>query len=72
MVEEVEKVAVPVGERIREARHRQGLSQAVLADKLGIDQSEISRIESGERQVKDTNKQALADILDENIMNLFF
>ncbi|MBO5239632.1 MAG: helix-turn-helix transcriptional regulator [Lachnospiraceae bacterium] len=65
-------MAVPVGERIREARHRQGLSQAVLADKLGIDQSEISRIESGERQVKDTNKQALADILDENIMNLFF
>ncbi|MBP3505985.1 MAG: helix-turn-helix transcriptional regulator [Lachnospiraceae bacterium] len=65
-------MTVPVGERIREARHRQGLSQAVLADKLGIDQSEISRIESGERQVKDTNKQALADILDENIMNLFF
>ena len=65
-------MAVPVGERIREARHRQGLSQAVLADKLGFDQSEISRIESGERQVKDTNKQALADILDENIMNLFF
>lgn len=65
-------MTVPVGERIREARRRQGLSQVALANKLGIDQSEISRIESGERQVKDTNKQALADILDEDIMNLFF
>ncbi len=64
--------AASVGERIKRARQRQGLSQEELGNKLGVAQSEISRIESGERQVKDTNKQVLAKILNEDIMTLFF
>lgn len=65
-------MSIPVGERIKEARMRQGLSQNDLAKKLGVHQSEISRIESGKRRVKDTNKQKLAEILNMGIMELFF
>lgn len=65
-------MAIPVGERIREARLKQGLSQSDLAKRLGVYQSEISRIESGKRRVKDANKGKLADILEVSIMELFF
>ena len=36
--------------RIREVRKQRGMKQAVLAEKVGIFQSEISEIESGERK----------------------
>jgi transcriptional regulator with XRE-family HTH domain len=61
-----------VGTRIREARMKKGISQMELSRKTGIAQSEISRIEAGRRQVTDRNKQILADVLDEDILHLFF
>ena len=36
---------------IREARKRAGLTQAALAERIGLDQSGVSRIERGERPV---------------------
>lgn len=33
---------------VREVRVRKGFSQAQLAQRIGVDQSQISRIESGE------------------------
>lgn len=35
------------GTQLRQARERQGLTQAALADKLGIDQASVSRTEAG-------------------------
>lgn len=41
------RVGPPPGELLREARRRNGMSQAVLATRAGTTQSAISRIESG-------------------------
>lgn len=38
---------MPLGERVRELRAKQGLNQKQLAEKAGITQATISRIESG-------------------------
>lgn len=38
-----------LGERIRSARMRMGMTQRELADAVGLHQSEISRIERGAR-----------------------
>jgi len=40
-----------VGQRIREARERAGMTQITLAGMAGISQSELSRIESGHRSL---------------------
>lgn len=61
-----------VGEKIKEARLKQGMTQLELAKKISSDQSEISRIETDQRQVKDSMKPLLASVLDEDLMNLFF
>ncbi len=37
--------------RIRELRKQAGMTQAQLAQAVGVGQSDISRIESGQRQV---------------------
>jgi Predicted transcriptional regulators len=63
---------VSLGEYIKELRNDKGLSQRDLADKAGISNGEISRIESGERKNPSPNVlMALATILgvtDEEIM----
>lgn len=35
------------GTRVRQARHKAGLTQAALAEKLNLDETTISRIENG-------------------------
>lgn len=72
VVLEVNRMKMPVGERIQVARMKKGMSQQELAEKIGVYQSEISRIENGKRRVRDAYKQTIADALDETIMNLFF
>ena len=39
-----------VGERIRDLRVQSGLNQAQVANYLGVDQSNVSKCEKGERQ----------------------
>jgi transcriptional regulator with XRE-family HTH domain len=36
-----------VGKQIKELRERQGLTQAALAEKVGIERSTVTRIEAG-------------------------
>ncbi|MBK1725561.1 helix-turn-helix domain-containing protein [Halorhodospira neutriphila] len=50
-------------EQIRQARRQAGLTQAQLAEQLGVAQSGISRIESGERPVTVEMLQAIAEAL---------
>ena len=40
-----------IGQRLREARHRQGWSQVELAAKAGVSQGTISRLESARHHV---------------------
>lgn len=39
-----------IGERIREARKRLGFSQEAVAYRVGLEQTELSKIERGRRQ----------------------
>ena len=61
-------VAVPVdekaiGERIRELRKRQGMSQAELAAELGVNQTAVSDYETGEARIHAAMLAALARVL---------
>lgn len=49
--------------RVRELRKRAGLSQQALAAAAGVDQSAISRIERGQRDVSLTTLAAIARAL---------
>jgi Zn-dependent peptidase ImmA (M78 family)/transcriptional regulator with XRE-family HTH domain len=40
-----------VGRRVAEARRRAGLTQAQLGDRLGLDKTQVSKIESGRRRL---------------------
>ncbi len=37
----------PIGKQIRAARLKRGISQAVLAEELGMHESQVSRLENG-------------------------
>jgi transcriptional regulator with XRE-family HTH domain len=52
-----------IGERIRELRKRQGLSQAELAAELGLNQTAISDYETGEARIHAAMLAALARVL---------
>lgn len=59
-----------IGERIREARDRAGLTLADLAASIGKDKSVMSRIEHGQRNVKSDELAALADRLQVTVDEL--
>ncbi len=46
------------------ARHREGMTQRVLADKSGIPQRHISEMENGKRPIGKKNAKALAKVLN--------
>ena len=65
-----------VGQRIREARSKAKLSQEQVVARLqslgvDIDQTALSRIENGERQITDIEVVAVCQILDQDIGDLF-
>jgi transcriptional regulator with XRE-family HTH domain len=48
---------------LREERERAGLTQVQLAKKLGVPQSFVSKVESGERRVDLVELQAICEAL---------
>lgn len=52
-----------IGERIKEAREKKGLSQRALADKLAISQPAIVQFEKGYKIPNTLMVNALADVL---------
>lgn len=55
---EIRKFDYTVGIRIKSLRDERHMTQALLAEKIGISGSQLSRIENGERSL--TFRQALA------------
>lgn len=51
-----------IGERIRELREAKGWTQLELAQRLGINNSVLSRIEANKRPVEDVLMASLADL----------
>lgn len=66
----MELTRVHLGERIARARERANLSQGELAELLGLTQSAISRIESGERSVDSLELARLAKVLRVSVLDL--
>ena len=52
-----------IGERIKEAREKKGLSQRALADKLGVAQPYICAMEKGLRRPNLDMVAALSEVL---------
>lgn len=59
-------------ERLIKAREAVGLTQQELADKCGVSQSMIARVESGEREPRRWLTIRIAESLDESIGYLFY
>jgi transcriptional regulator with XRE-family HTH domain len=58
--------------RIREIRESQGVSLSKMAADLGMSKSLLSRLETGDREINDRDKIAIAAYLSESIMQVFF
>ena len=59
--------AYDIAVQIVELRERHGLTQAELAERCGIDQGDISRIERGATSPTARTLQRIADILDADV-----
>ena len=64
-------IKVLLGKRIREYRLKHGLTQFQLAEKLGIDDKHLSRIELGKNMPQDTVIANLAEVFGIEPKNLF-
>lgn len=58
------------GERIRHLREQSGISQKALGDRLGIDQSGISRLEDGSRTVTARELVVIGDVFGVSLAEL--
>lgn len=62
-----EKIAVEFGTFIREARERQGLLQADVAEQVGVSRSYYCFIEAGKREIYFTLALNICQVLKLNI-----
>ena len=59
-----------LGERIRDARRRAGLTQAALARAAGLGRTTLARLEKGEQSPRFKTLNAIADALDVGVEEL--
>lgn len=59
-----------IGEKIRQLRKSKGLTQAQLAEKIGIDNKHLSRIEKGRHMPTYNIIKKLSEVLEFNIFEL--
>lgn len=60
-----------LGKRIREIRKSKGIKQFVLAEKLNMEPSNLTRIENGTQFSKEENLLKIAQLLDVEVKDLF-
>lgn len=63
-------ILVHFGKRVRELRHREGLSQERFAGRCELDRTYIGGIERGERNVSLRNIEVIALALDVKLSDL--
>jgi transcriptional regulator with XRE-family HTH domain len=68
---QVRELAQAVGSIIAERRNRLGLSQSELAEKVGINQESLSKMENGRISPKFERLQRFADALNCRVEDLF-
>jgi len=64
-------ITVPVGEALRQAREKRGLSQSELAALVQASQSQIAKYEKGELSMPLSRLFAIASALDITVAELF-
>ena len=64
-------ITVYLGDRIRELRHKTGLSQEKFALKIGMDRTYFASVEAGKRNVAIINIKKIADGLGVTLSELF-
>lgn len=64
-------IKVLLGKRIREYRLKHKLTQFQLAEKLGIDDKHLSRIELGKNMPQSSTLQRLAEVFGIEVKDLF-
>ena len=65
------RLCLCIGENIRQARSRQGISQADLGHALGIDEALIANYEAGLEKISPTILYEIAVALDTTLGSLF-
>ena len=60
-----------LGQRIKELRKRNGLTQAALAEVIGMETTNLCKLENGGQIPKEENIEKLAKALKVNIKDLF-
>ena len=53
-----------IGQRIRRERHSRGMTQRVLAEKVGVGVPHISKVEAGRENPSDELLRKIADVYD--------
>ena len=66
------KIIISVGQRIKELRKQQGLSQEQLGEHAGFHYSYIGAIERAEKNISLINLQKIADSLNVNVIDLLY
>ncbi len=61
---EINSMEKNFGTRVRQARHKAGLTQAALAEKLNLDETTISRIENGSQATSFATMLNFSEALD--------
>lgn len=64
-------ITVKVGNRIRELRHKTGLSQEKFALKIGMDRTYFASVELGKRNIALKNIEKIANGLGVSLSELF-
>ncbi|HLG03794.1 MAG TPA: helix-turn-helix transcriptional regulator [Bacteroidia bacterium] len=64
-------MAIRTGERIRRIRATKGLTQANVAEELGLTESAYSKIERGESDPNTTRLYRIAEILEVDVREFF-
>lgn len=60
-----------LGQRIKELRKRNGFTQAVLAEMIGMETTNLCKLENGGQIPKEENIEKIAKALKVNIKDLF-
>jgi transcriptional regulator with XRE-family HTH domain len=66
-----DELLVRYGESLRAARLRSGLTQMDVADRTGLQQSYIAKIEAGKKNITIQTMKILADVVDQNLGEFF-
>lgn len=61
-----------IATRIKKTREAKGITQAQLAKKLGVTQSDVSKIESGSRDIGVVLLSKIARVLDVDLLELIY